>query len=82
MAIALAFRAFAKLRIADKDGARADFDEAIRRAPKDAGAYFGRWQANYRLGRFSAGVLDLQTNLSLQPNQPYPVLLLRLLRAK
>ena len=53
-----------------KDDAIAEFSEAVRLSPNDAGAHYSLARALGALGRFDEAIAELKETLRLQPDFP------------
>ena len=61
-------RGYEKVRLEDYKGAIADYTQAIRLNPDDAGAYYNRGNAKTDLGQYFAAIADFDIAIRLKPD--------------
>ena len=61
-------RGYEKVELGDYNGAIADYTQAIRLKPDDAGAYYNRGIAKAGLGQHFAAIADYDTAIRLKPD--------------
>ena len=66
-AVAYSYRAYSKAALGDKQGAIADFNQAIAINPQDANAYYNRGNAKDDLGDKQGAIADYNQAIAINP---------------
>jgi lipoprotein NlpI len=75
-------RGIAYVNKGDHEHAFADYEEAIKRDPRDAGAYAARGRLHILRDEFTEAATDMKAAADLDPRYPYPLIWLYIARSR